>query len=404
MTARCRSGKTAIVMLLAAFSVSSAWAQRLPPAGPGDVGMSAGRLALIDGIIQEALVRKDFPGAVLLITRRGRTVWEKAYGESQWMPERKPLDSSMIFDLASLTKPVATATSIMLLVERGRVRLWDKVKEFVPEFSAFVDGDGAVGEDARLWHLLTHTSGLPPYADAEEVARKYGDPCPTETLVKHIALLAKNAAPGGRFTYSCLNYITLAHIIKIVSGKTIAEFSAENIFKPLGMNHTGYNPGPPDLDLCVPTVVVDGKLLKGIVHDPLARLQGGVSGNAGLFSTAGDLAVFAEMMLNKGEFCGVRVLSPLAVERMTEIFPRIDFSGRGLGWDMDSAYATVRGDLFGSRSYGHSGYTGTSLWVDPETHTSVIFLTNRVHPDDKGAIISLRSKIANIVAAAILQK
>lgn len=404
MKARGRSGKTAVLILLAALSALSAWAQRLPQAGPAEVGMSAERLALVDGIIREAIVHKDFPGAVLLITRRGSTVWEKAYGESQWVPERKPLDPSMIYDLASLTKPVATGTSIMLLVERGRIRLWDKVKEFVPEFSAFVDADGAVGEDARLWHLLTHTSGLPPYADAEEIARKYGDPCPTETLVRHIALLAKNAAPGERFTYSCLNYITLAHVIKIVSGKTIAEFSAENIFKPLGMNRTGYNPAAPDLALCVPTMVVDGKLLKGIVHDPLARLQGGVSGNAGLFSTAGDLAVFAEMMLNGGEFDGVRVLSPLTVERMTEIFPRADFSGRGLGWDMDSAYSTVRGDLFGSRSYGHSGYTGTSLWLDPETHTSVIFLTNRVHPDDEGAVIALRSKIANIVAASILRK
>lgn len=389
-----------------AFTVAAAAGsgQGLPAAKPADVGMSAERLALLDTLMNEALERKDFPGAVLLVAHKGKTVWRKAYGLSQWVPENRPMSADMMFDMASVTKPVATATSIMLLVERGRLRLLDKVKDYVPDFVPYILEGGLPGEDARLWHLLTHTSGLPPYTDPKEVERLYGNPCPTETLVKHIAGLRKESPPGAKFTYSCLNYITLASILKSVTEKNLAEFSDENIFKPLGMKRTCFVPPPSLLDLCVPTQVYDGKPLRGVVHDPLARLQGGISGNAGLFSTADDLAVFAQMMLDGGAFGNVRVLSPLAVDRMTEVFPKAGDTGRGLGWDVDSAYASVRGDLFGLNSYGHSGYTGTSIWIDPETRTTVVFLTNRVHPDDKGDIISMRSKVANVVAAAILAK
>ena len=165
-----------------------------------------------------------------------------------------------------------------------------------------------------------------------------------------------------------------------------------------------FNPPAQLKTRCVPTEVINGEPLRGLVHDPLARLQGGISGNAGLFSTADDLAIFAQMMLNKGEFKGIRILGPLAVERMTEIFPLLNSSGRGFGWDLNTDYSTVRGDLFSYKSYGHSGYTGTSIWIDPETQTTVIFLTNRVHPDDKGEIIAVRSKVANIVAGSILKK
>jgi CubicO group peptidase (beta-lactamase class C family) len=390
------------VLVLAGFS--AALGQPVPAARPEDVGMSARHLAYLDEIVQEAIGRKDFPGAVLLVTREGKTVYRKAFGESQWLPEPKPMAADMIFDLASVTKPVATATSIMILVERGKIRLWDKVKEYVPDFAAYIEEKGVPGEDARLWHLLTHTSGLPPYTDPKEVEKQYGNPCSTEDLVKVIARIPKQSQPGKQFTYSCLNYITLASIVKKLTGQSIAEFAAENIFRPLGMTRTFYNPPAEFLPLCVPTQVIEGRPLRGVVHDPLARLQGGVSGNAGLFSTADDLAVFAQMMLRGGEWRGVRVLSPLAVERMVEIFPKTADSGRGLGWDLTSDYGTVRGDLFGYGSYGHSGYTGTSIWIDPETKTAVIFLTNRVHPDDKGEIIAMRSKVANVVAASILRK
>jgi CubicO group peptidase (beta-lactamase class C family) len=392
-----------VALILA--GVSAALAGTVPTAKPEDVGMSSKHLANLDLIIREAVDRKDFPGAVLLVTRKGKTVYRKAFGQSQWLPESRPMAADMMFDLASVTKSVATATSVMILVERGKIRLWDKVKDFVPDFVAYVEEKGIPGEDARLYHLLTHTSGLPPYTDPKEAEKQVGNPCSTDDLVnKIIAKIPKDTPAGRKFNYSCLNYITLAYIVKKTTGLSIAEFAAENIFKPLGMNRTCYNPPPNLLALCVPTLVVEGQPLRGVVHDPLARLQGGVSGNAGLFSTADDLAVFAQMMLRGGDWNGVRVLSPLAAERMVEIFPKVADSGRGLGWDLTSDYGTVRGDLFGYNSYGHSGYTGTSIWIDPETQTAVIFLTNRVHPDDKGDIISMRSRVANVVAASILRK
>jgi CubicO group peptidase (beta-lactamase class C family) len=376
--------------------------------GPDDksknVRMSEERLKLIDTVIGEAIARKDFPGAVVLVGRENKIVYRRAFGESQWVPLHRKMEPDMIFDLASITKPVATATSIMILVERGKLSLWEKVKDYVPEFSLYIDDKGQAGEDARLWHLLTHTSGLPDYTDAKVAEEKLGKLVPTETLVNYIAQLKKESPPGEAFKYSCLGYITLAYIIKKVSGQNVAEFSAEHIFEPLKMKHSFFKPREKFRELCVPTEVVKGKPLTGIVHDPLARLQGGVSGNAGLFSTADDLAIFAQMLLNSGEKGKIRILGPLAVERMTEIYPRTAFSGRSLGWDLDSEYSSNGGDLFGPRSYGHTGYTGTSIWIDPETKTYVIFLTNRVHPDDKGAIITIRSRIANIVASAILKK
>jgi len=376
----------------------------LPQSGAADVGMSKERLNRASVVIKEALARKDFPGAVLLVSRKGKVVLREAYGESQWVPEHKPMTADMIFDMASLTKPIATATSIMILAEQGKLSIYEKVKDYVPEFLPYLDEKGKPGEDVRLWHLLTHTSGLPAYTPADEVEKKYGRPCPVDTLVIHIGQLKKEAPPGEKFTYSCLGYITLAYVVKKVTGKTIAEFAEQNIFHPLNMRHTFYNPPPRYLSLCVPTQVYDEKPLLGIVHDPLARLQGGVSGNAGLFSTADDLAIFSQMLLGKGEFKGVRILSPLTVERMTTVYPKAAFAGRGLGWDISSTYASSAGDIFGPRSFGHTGYTGTSIWIDPETETVVVFLTNRVHPDDKGEIVMKRCRVANAVAGAVIEK
>ncbi|MDH4218178.1 MAG: beta-lactamase family protein [Candidatus Aminicenantes bacterium] len=376
----------------------------LPSAKPESVGMSSVRLQLLDDIIQEAIDRKDFPGADLLVARKGKIVWRKAYGNRQWVPELAPMDISMIFDMASITKPVATATSIMILAERGRLRLWNKVKDYVPEFVDYVDEEEKAEEDVYIWHLLTHTSGLPPFVTTEEVKDKYGESVALESMVEHIAQMEKLSPPGKEFLYSDLGYILLSYIIKEVSGKTVAEFAEENIFRPLNMNHTLFTP-PEDLYLrCVPTEVVDGKPLVGIVHDPRARLMGGVSGHAGLFSTADDLAIFAQMMLNGGEFKGVRVLSPLAVERIREVYRIVDFAGRGFGWDLDSSFSTNQGDLFGPNAFGHTGYTGTSIIIDPDTETFVIFLTNRAHPDDKGEIVSMRSRVANVAASSIIKK
>lgn len=398
---------TRVVILFLVASLCLA--HPIPKVKPEKVGMSSARLNRVATIIQEAIQNKDFPGAVLLVARKGKIVFHRSFGESQWIPESRPMSTSMIFDLASITKPVATATSIMILVERGKIRLWDKVKDYIPGFIPYASDVGQTSEgesesgDARLWHLLTHTSGLPPYTDAEEVAQKFGKPVSTETLVDHIAELKKSDPPGEAFHYSCLGFISLAYIIKKVTGQTVAEFALENIFMPLKMRQTFFGPSPELHHLCVPTEIVDGKPQIGIVHDPLARLQGGISGNAGLFSTAGDLAIYAQMILNKGEFKDKRILGPLAVEMMTSVYPEVTFAGRGLGWDLDSSYSTNGGDLFGPDSFGHTGYTGTSIWIDPETESFVIFLTNRVHPYDEGSVVSMRSRVANIVASSIIE-
>jgi CubicO group peptidase (beta-lactamase class C family) len=398
------SQKIAVCLFAILWAGLSCGQKTLPQSSAKDVGMSQERLNQASVIIKEAIARKDFPGAVLLVSRKGQVVLREAYGESQWVPQHKPMTADMIFDMASLTKPIATATSIMILAEQGKLSIYEKVKDYIPEFEPYVDDKGKPGEDARLWHLLTHTSGLPPYTPAADVEKKFGSPCPVDTLVIYIGQLKKETPPGEKFTYSCLGYITLAYIVKKVTGKTIAEFAEENIFRPLKMRHTFYNPAPKYLSLCVPTQVYDGNPLVGVVHDPLARLQGGISGNAGLFATADDLAVFAQMLLNKGEFGGARILSPLTVERMTSVYPKAAFAGRGLGWDLSSAYASSAGDIFGPRSYGHTGYTGTSIWIDPETETILVFLTNRIHPDDKGEIVIKRCRVANVIAGAIIEK
>ena len=374
-------------------------------ARPEEMGMDPIRLGRLDAVVNTAVSRGDFPGAVILVARRGRVVFRKAYGYSRWIPFRRPMTVDTIFDMASITKPSATAPSILVLVEQGRLRLWDPVTEYIPGFKPFVsgeEGEDKTIDDTRIWHLLTHTSGLPSYTDARELRETYGDFCPTDILVDYISRLDKISAPGEEFHYSCLGYITLAHIIHQISGYDVAEFASKYIYAPLGMTDTFFTPAAEYFTRCAPTELWKGVPLTGVVHDPLARLQGGVSGNAGLFSTADDLLRYAMMLLNKGKFNKARILSPLAVERMTEIYSRSEFAGRGLGWDLESDYSTNGGDLFGADSFGHTGYTGTSLWIDPDTGTVVIFLTNRVHPVDEGAVISTRSRVANVVSASIL--
>lgn len=395
--------KITLIFLFVSFFNLSTFPQSLPEIKIEQANMSAEHLMTVDKIIDNAIDNQQIPGAVLLITRYGKTIYRNAYGNSQLIPEIKPMQPELLFDLASITKPIATATSIMKLVEMGKIRLWDRVKQFIPEFTTYRDESGKSGSDVRLWHLLTHTSGLPPYTDAKKIEQQFGSPCPLDSIAVHIARLAKTSDAGAEFHYSCLGFITLANIVKRVSGETIDVFSQKHIFEPLKMKHTFFNPAPQFHGLCVPTEVIDGQPLIGVVHDPLARLQGGISGNAGLFSTADDIAIFAQMLLNHGSYDRIRILSPLTVKRMTSLYPEVAFAGRGLGWDLNSAYSTNGGDLFGPNSFGHTGYTGTSLWIDPDTQTTVIFLTNRVHPDDGGSVVALRSKVANVVASSIIK-
>ncbi|MBN1271149.1 MAG: serine hydrolase [Candidatus Aminicenantes bacterium] len=386
------------------FSFTLGDVPKLPLSSPEEAGMSSERLEFLDVVLREAVGKNGFPGAVVLVIRRGKVVFRRAYGHSCLIPEMHPMVTEGIFDMASLTKPVATATSILILVERGLLSLSDRLSRYFPDFKPYHSPGGEKPDDVRVWHLLTHTSGLAPFIRGNDVERASHEFFSKDLVTRHILQMEKTAPPGKKIIYSDLGFILLASLVEKISGQTIEEFTRKNIFMKLGMKNTFFIPREEKWKSCVPTEHIYGRTLQGIVHDPLSRIMGGAAGHAGLFSTGDDMAVFAQMMLNGGEYEGVRILAPLTVEKMTEVYPTAAFSGRGLGWDLDSPYSHSGGDLFGSRSYGHTGYTGTSLWIDPETETALILLTNRVHPHDAGSVVSVRSRAANIVAASIIDK
>lgn len=386
--------------LVFAISVT---AETLEIVKPEHVGLDSLRLGQIAWLIQKGVTEKDIPGAVVLVARHGKIAYFEAFGQAQLQPEKQPMRKNMMFDLASVTKPVATAAVIMRLCEMGKLRLTDPVTLYVPEFCQFIQADSTKAPHARIWHLLTHTSGLLPYTNADSAAKKLGRPCSREALVNYIATLPKLNAPGDEYHYSCLGFITLAYIVEKISGQNIHEFATDHLFKPLGMNHTTYVPEKSMLNDVVPTEVKDGAPLRGTVHDPLARLQGGISGNAGLYSTATDLAIFAQMLLNGGSYQKVRIFSPVTVRRMIQIPKTRADAARGLGWVVKQGQSWVGGDLLPDGGYGHTGYTGTSIWLDPTEDLFIIILTNRVHPDDDGDVDWLRSSVANIVAGAVIE-
>ncbi len=387
------------VFLILFISIQYLFSQYPSLISPESIGLSSEKLKYIDKVVLKNIEAGNLPGAVIIVGGNNGIVYRKAFGYSWLIPKKVPMKVENIFDLASLTKPIATATSIMILVESGFISLEDEVKKYIPEFKSYVDSTGKE-HPARIYHLLTHTSGLPDYTNADSIKAKYGYPAP-EGTIETICNLPRFAPPGKEFKYSCLGYITLAEIVKRVSGKNISEFSQEYIFKPLGMKKTLYNPDENLIKDCAPTEFRDGKILCGFVHDPLAGVQGGISGNAGLFSTADDLAIFAQMLLNNGEYKGTRILGSKTIELMTSIYPKVQFAGRGLGWDINSAYMQQRGDIFEIGSFGHTGFTGTSIHISKEEGIFLIILTNRVHPDGKGNVASLRRSIANIVAGSI---
>ena len=393
-------------------------AASLPDVAPAKVSMASARLGYIDAAVNDAISRKEMPGAVVLVARRGGVVWRKAYGSRAILPQREAMTADTIFDLASLTKIVATATSVMILVERGRVRLADPVSLYIPELK----GEGR--EKVTIEHLLTHRSGYAPDFDLGEQWAGYDE------MLKRLYVEPLRSAPGARFVYSDINYITLGEVVRRASGQTLDVFAAENIFKPLGMKDTGFrrigvgaSPASNQSDASylariAPTENVRGmksylggagvqgdegaRVLRGEVHDPTSNRMGGVAGHAGLFSTADDLAVFCQMIMNGGEYKGARILSPLGVNEMTRPRQVTEEGGaRGLGWDINTSFSANRGDLFPVGSFGHTGFTGTSIWIDPASETFVVFLSNRVHPDGKGDVGPLRARVANIVAGAV---
>ncbi|MDR2036843.1 MAG: serine hydrolase [Bacteroidales bacterium] len=372
-------------------------AQSIPRVTPAAVGMDAQRMAYADTAIQKAIDNEEIPGAVLAVVRFDKLAYLRAYGMQQVHPEKIPMNENAVFDLASVSKVISTTLSCMILIEQGKLRLYDNVSLYIPEFKPWVDTLTQRRTEIKIINLLTHTSGLPAYASLEELQKVYSTPNP-DGMIEYISNVSRLSEPRKQCRYSCLNFITLQRIIELISGQSLQIFARENIFKPLHLKHTDYNPVGETLYQAVPTE--PDRVPTGTVHDPLARvMNGGVSGNAGVFSNAEDLSVLAAMLLNGGELNGVRILGPLTVRTMSKVPSGYEDFGRTLGWD---TWGSNQGDLFGPYSYGHTGFTGTSIVLDPETKTAVILLTNCVHLKT-GTSIRLRNLISNIVAGSIIE-
>lgn len=393
--------KATLLSIAIVIGSSLLYSQPLPHINPKKVGIDQQRLAYADNAINQSIQNKDIPGAVLAVVRHKKIAYLKAYGNKQVYPDTIAMTTNTVFDLASVSKSVSTAISTMILLERGQLRLRDNVALYIPGFQPWTDSISGKKKNIRIADLLTHTSGLPPYAPVAELKKEYAVPNP-EGLMTYISNVKRNNEPATVFDYSCLNFITLQHVIENITGMSLQTFARQNIFIPLGMKHTDYNPTGETLSWTAPTEKQpDGSVLKGKVHDPLANvMNGGISGNAGVFSNAEDLSILVAMLLNYGEINKTRILSPLTVRAMKSVPKGYEQFGRSLGWDVYSAYASD-GDLFDVSAYGHTGYTGTSITIDPETDTAVILLTNRVHPEDKGGVVRLREVVANVVAASI---
>ena len=357
-------------------------------------------MARADRLIENAIETRQIPGAVLLVGRGSSVVYRKAYGRRVIEPTPEPMTVDTIFDLASLTKPIATATAVMQLVEDGRIRLDDRIASHLPDF-------GRHGKDTiTVRHLLTHVGGLRGDLDLEDPW--IGRDTALELAAEEIPL----AAPGERFIYSDIGFLVLGALIEHVTGLPLEQFVKQRITTPLGMKDTGFTPPVTAQTRIAPTQRCtplgprcEGSgqiMLRGEVHDPTARRMRGVAGHAGLFGTADDLARYARMLLEGGALGSTRILSPLSVVKMTSpATPAELLSVRGLGWDIDSSYSSNRGELLPIGSFGHTGFTGTSLWIDPLTGTYIILLTNRVHPDGRGDVGALRAQVATLVGAAL---
>lgn len=346
-----------------------------------------------DSLIEIAIRDSAFPGAVLLVSKDGKIVHQEAYGHFTYDLSSPEVSVNSIFDLASVSKVVGTTTAAMMLIDKGEMNLDDKVIKFLPEFN----NNGK--ENITIRNLLVHNSGLSAF-------KKYYDIYSTDKeVIKDIMNLTPEQAPGSKYVYSDLGMITLQKVMERITGKSMDEYLNENLFKPLGMNSTMYNPPVELKNKCLPTEFDNFyrmRQLQGEVHDERAYMLNGVAGHAGLFSTASDLAKFLQMILQKGNYNGKQYLKPETVEMFTK--KQSEQSSRALGWDTKSPEGSSAGKYFSLLSYGHTGYTGTSVWTDPLVNTFVILLTNRVYPTRKNNKLSqVRPLIHDAVYQAVIK-
>lgn len=356
----------------------------------------AARLAVVDPVIEDAIAQEQVPGAVLIVGHDGHVVYRKAYGSRALEPRREAMTLDTVFDCASLTKVIATTTAVMQLWEQGKFRMSDPVAKYLPEFAQ----NGK--QDITIRQLLVHFSGLP---EDLELGKKWEG---KETAYRMAFEIPPERPPGSAFLYSDINFIILGALVEKLSGESLDQYSRKHIFEPLGMTETRFLPPALWATRIAPTEDENHRSLRGVVHDPTARRMGGVAGHAGVFSTADDLAILAQAWLDGGR----GVLTPATVAKMTAPQQPVNSSVlRGFGWDIDSPFSTNRGELLPVGGYGHTGYTGTSIWIDPATKTYIVLLTNAVHmnvvrpnqvpPKEKGSAVALRTKVATAVAAAL---
>lgn len=362
---------------------------KLPVADTDALRIDASLLEPIEALVEQAIEEAKMPGAVVMIGHAGSIVFHRAYGQRQVAPEPLPMKPDTVFDMASITKPVATATSLMILRDRGVIFLQDKVSKHLPEF--------AVNEkqDITIEQLLLHVGGMIPDNSLSEYREG------RDKAVENLLNIDLNYEPGSRFRYSDVGFQILGELVHRKTGMNVHEFSQEAIFKPLGMTETSYLPHEKLRERAATTEQREGRWMRGEVHDPRAYAMDGVAGHAGLFSTATDLAVYAQMMINQGTYGGVSILSPATVRTMTAGY-RVPGGQRGLGWDKLSGYSSNRGDGMSPSAFGHGGFTGTAMWIDPDLELFVIFLSNRVHPNGKGSVNPLAGAIGTIAAEAVL--
>jgi len=359
-----------------------------PPEETGEI--DARRFAGINQGAMQEVAAGHVPGAVILVGHRGKTVYRKAFGMRALEPRAVPMKVDTIFDLASLTKVVATTTAVMILVDRGQIKLDQPAAAYWPAFAA--NGKGGI----TIRHLLTHTSGLRAGVASRPHWSDY------DGAMEAIAQDHPVRAPGTQFNYSDVNFITLGEIVHRVSHMPLNVFCKREVFEPLGMKDTSFLPSPALKSRIAPTDYQGKGLRWGVVSDPTSYHMGGVAGHAGVFSTADDLALLAQMLVQGGEIDGKRILSAATVAAMTKAqrLPGIS-TQRGLGWDIRSPYSRVFNAAFPAGSFGHTGYTGTAMWIDPRSQTCMIILTSRLHPNGKGNVKPLRAKTAKAVAAAV---
>lgn len=338
----------------------------------------------VDQLMEQAMIQGLIAGGVVLVGTSKSVLFEKPYGRVAADPDARPMSLDTMFDIASLTKVVATTPSILKLAEMGRISLVDPVRKWIPEFSG--------REELLIWHLLTHTSGLDDFSLSATT--------PLQSAIDGAAVQKPKGAVGSRFRYADINFIILGEIVRRASTLPLDQFAFQQIFNPLDLRETLFNPGKERGIRCSSTI--GDVILQGEVQDSLARQLGGVAGHAGVFSTAGDLGRFCMMILNRGEVGGKRVLLPRTVEQMTApYFARGGTVVRGLGWDIASPYSAPRGAGFSEGSFGHTGYSGASLWLDPNSDVYVVLLTTRLDYRHTKELSRLRGNLSTVVAAQL---